>query len=113
VAPEIQVRLAVPEDAWVVSVLEAAFVEYWSSYTDEAFVATAPTRDKIEIRMNEGPMWVALYNEVIAGTVAAVSKSEASYVRGMGIVPTATGKRTGELLLKTVESSPPLMAISG
>lgn len=53
--------------------------------------------------MNEGPMWIALYNEAIVGTVAAAPKGEALHVRGMGIVPNARGKRIGELLLKSVE----------
>jgi GNAT superfamily N-acetyltransferase len=48
-------------------------------------------------------MWVAVVNAQIVGTVAAVSKGEALYVRGMGIVPAARGKKIGELLLKHVE----------
>jgi putative acetyltransferase len=104
-APEIQVRMAEPGDASLVaSVLESAFTEYRSSYTHEAFLATALYKDKIETRMNEGPMWVALCNEVIVGTVAAVTRGEAFHVRGMGIVPAARGKKIGELLLKHVES---------
>ncbi len=90
--------------ASVASVLEKAFVEYRSSYTDGGFTATVLTKEKVEARMNEGPMWVALYNEAIVGTVAAVVKGEALHVRSMGIVPTARGKRIGELLLKHVES---------
>ena len=54
--------------------------------------------------MNEGPMWVALYDEAIVGAVAAVSKGAALYVRGMGIVPAARGKGIGELLLEHVEN---------
>jgi uncharacterized protein len=103
--PEIAVRMAMPDDAALVaSVLENAFVEYRSSYTDGGFAATVLTKDKVETRMNEGPMWVALYNEAIVGTVAAVAKGEVLHVRGMGIVPAARGRRIGELLLKHVES---------
>jgi uncharacterized protein len=103
--PAIEVRMAMPEDAALVaSVLEEAFIEYRPSYTDGGFAATVLTKDNIETRMNEGPMWVALCNEAIVGTVAAVAKGEALHVRGMGIVPTARGKRIGELLLKHVET---------
>jgi len=103
--PEIEVRMAMLEDAAAVaSVLEKAFTEYRPSYTDDGFAATVLTKEKVETRMNEGQMWVALYNKAIVGTVAAVAKGEALSVRGMGIVPAARGKRIGELLLDHVES---------
>ena len=101
----VQIRMALKVDAAAVaSVLAAAFIEYRLSYTQEGFAATALSRDKIEIRMNEGPMWVALYDEAIVGAVAAVSKGAALYVRSMGIVPAARGKGIGELLLEHVEN---------
>jgi GNAT superfamily N-acetyltransferase len=97
--------MAVAEDASAVAtVLERAFMEYRESYTQDGFIATVLTKDKVETRMTEGPMWVALDNEEIVGTVAAVSQGEALYVRSMGIVPEARGKRIGELLLKNVEA---------
>jgi nitroimidazol reductase NimA-like FMN-containing flavoprotein (pyridoxamine 5'-phosphate oxidase superfamily)/GNAT superfamily N-acetyltransferase len=103
-APAIEIRVAAPEDSeQVASVLESAFAEYRSSYTDGGFAATVITRDKVEARMNEGPMWIALQDGVIVGAVAAVSRAEALHVRGMGIVPEARGKKIGELLLKHVE----------
>jgi nitroimidazol reductase NimA-like FMN-containing flavoprotein (pyridoxamine 5'-phosphate oxidase superfamily)/GNAT superfamily N-acetyltransferase len=103
-ASAIEIRSAKPEDsAQVASVLESAFAEYRSSYTDVGFAATVLTKTKVEARMAEGPMWVALQNGVIVGTVAALSKGEALHVRGMGIVPAARGKQIGELLLKHIE----------
>lgn len=102
--PEILVRIAVPEDAGAVAVvLEQAFVEYRERYTDEGFIATVLKKEKIEARMAEGPVWVALEDEKIVGTVAAVSKGKDLYVRSMGVVPTARGKRIGEWLLKKLE----------
>src|SRR5438128_1555931 len=57
----IEIRIAKPDDsAQVASVLESAFAEYRSSYTDGGFAATAIHKDKVEARMNEGPMWIAL-----------------------------------------------------
>ena len=103
--PEIEVRMAMREDAALVaSVLERAFIEYRSSYTDGGFAATVLTKDNVETRLNEGPMWVALCEQAIVGTVAAVAKGESLHVRSMGIVPTARCKRIGELLLNHVES---------
>ena len=102
---QIDVRMAVAEDASAIAaVLERAFREYRESYTQDGFIATVLAEDKIATRMAQGPMWVALDNEEIVGTVAAVSKGEALHVRSMGIVPEARGKRIGELLLKNVEA---------
>jgi nitroimidazol reductase NimA-like FMN-containing flavoprotein (pyridoxamine 5'-phosphate oxidase superfamily)/GNAT superfamily N-acetyltransferase len=102
---EIDIRLAIPDDASAVSgVLEKAFIEYRELYSPEGFAATVITADKVTERMVGGPMWIALYNDEIVGTVAAVSNGEALHVRGMGIVPVARGKRIGELLLNQVEA---------
>jgi ribosomal protein S18 acetylase RimI-like enzyme len=97
--------MVVAEDASAVAaVLEHAFMEYRESYTHAGFIATVLTKDKVETRMTEGPMWVALDSEEIVGTVAAVSQGESLYIRSMGIVPEARGKRIGELLLKNMEA---------
>jgi ribosomal protein S18 acetylase RimI-like enzyme len=102
---QIEVRMAGAEDASAVAaVLKRAFIEYRESYTQDGFIATVLTKDKVETHMTEGPMWVALDSEEIVGTVAAVSQGEVLYVRSMGIVPKARGKRIGELLLKNVEA---------
>jgi len=37
------------------------------------------------------------------GTVSAVPKSEAVYIRGMAILPAARGQRVGEFLLNEIE----------
>ncbi|MGB9180503.1 MAG: GNAT family N-acetyltransferase [Pyrinomonadaceae bacterium] len=102
---DIQIRLAVPEDASrVASVLHESFVEYEASYTQEAFAATAPTSEQIRSRMMEGPMWVALRDGVIVGTASAVSRGEALYIRGMAVAPSARGEGMGRLLLEHSES---------
>ena len=88
----------------IASVLSESFVEYKSSYTDRGFAATTPTRDQILNRMTEGPMWVALHNNTVVGTVSALNRGEALYIRGMAVRPTARGRKIGELLLKQVES---------
>lgn len=67
--------MAVPDDApSIAAILYESFIEYESSYTPEAFNATTPTGDQIHNRIKEGPIWVALQDDTIVGTVAAVPK---------------------------------------
>src|SRR4051794_23256278 len=97
--------MAVPADApSIASVLHESFIEYRLSYTEEGFAATTPTSEQILNRMQEGPLWVALKDKAIVGTVSAVQQGAALYVRGMGILPAARGQRIGELLLRQIES---------
>ena len=99
-----QIRRAVPDDAsTIASVLHRSFVEYESAYTAEAFAATISTPEKMRERMNEGPVWVAVQDEIIVGTVSAVARGEALYVRGMAVDRAARGSGTGRALLKCAE----------
>jgi ribosomal protein S18 acetylase RimI-like enzyme len=101
----IQIRIAAPDDAArITSVLHESFIEYKSSYTDEAFSATVPAPDQIRKRMAEGPVWMALQGDTIVGTVAAVERGGELYIRGMAVSPAARGLGIGELLLKHMES---------
>ncbi len=72
---------------------------YESAYTPEVFAATTPILEQIQQCMSEGPMWVALKDSTIVGTVSIVTKSEGLYVRGMAVLPGAQGQRIGPLLL--------------
>jgi GNAT superfamily N-acetyltransferase len=99
-----EVRRATPNDAAsIASVLYRSFVEYESLYTTEAFAATVCTPEQIRARMDEGPVWIALQDGIIVGTVAAVPKGEALYVRGMAVEPMMRGSGTGRALLNCVE----------
>ena len=53
--------------------------------------------------MAEGPIWVAVQEEVVLGTVSVVPLGDELYIRGMAVSPEARGLGLGELLLKTVE----------
>lgn len=53
--------------------------------------------------MNEGPVWIALQDGIITGTVAAIPKGEALYIRGMAVDPTVRGSGTGRALLDCAE----------
>jgi GNAT superfamily N-acetyltransferase len=100
----IRLRIAGPEDARAIAaVLHASFIEYQSRYTPEGFAATTPHSAEVANRIKEGPVWVALDNDIIVGTVSVVPTVEGLYVRGMAILPESRGKKIGELLLKQVE----------
>lgn len=102
--PPTSVRLAEPVDLpLVASLMHESFVEYKSSYTDEAFAATTPKADQLARRMAEGPMWVATRDDVLLGTVSALPLGDELYIRGMAVLPEARGLGVGVLLLKTIE----------
>lgn len=100
----LEVRRAVGSDAPAIAlVLHEAFLEYEAAYTHEAFLATTPTSEQVEGRMDEGAVWVALRCGVIVGTVGAVPKGEGLYVRSMAVLPAARGLGIGKLLMAQVE----------
>ncbi|NIR52071.1 GNAT family N-acetyltransferase [candidate division KSB1 bacterium] len=104
--PHIQIQMAELNDAVAIaSVLDESFREYKSLYTREGYAATTPNSEQIKnrIRLNEGPTWLALYDDRIVGTVSAVKKKMALYIRSMAVRPAARGKKIGELLLIEVE----------
>jgi GNAT superfamily N-acetyltransferase len=102
--PNITIRFATTNDApAIAALLFESFVEYESLYTPEGFAATAITSKQIIARMSEGPVGVAVCDEEIVGTVSAVAKAEALYIRGMAALPSARGKQIGGLLLTQVE----------
>jgi GNAT superfamily N-acetyltransferase len=99
------VRTARPDDALrVASVLRESFAEYEPLYTREAFAATTPTGEHVLGRIGEGVLWVALRDDVTVGTLAAIPRGEALYLRGMAVLPAARGLGIGGLLLTNAES---------
>jgi GNAT superfamily N-acetyltransferase len=102
---DVNVRSAVPEDApAIASLLYASFVEFRPLYTPAGFTATAVTAEEVLVRLSGGPVWVALWEDSLCGTVAAVARGAALYVRGMAVLPSVRGKGVGEALLKAVEA---------
>jgi ribosomal protein S18 acetylase RimI-like enzyme len=100
----VQLRLATPGDAAAIaSVLYKSFVEYESLYTHEGFATTVSTPKLIQARMDEGPVWVALENGALVGTVSVVLKDQGLYIRGMAVDPSARGKGIGRKLLDCAE----------
>jgi N-acetylglutamate synthase-like GNAT family acetyltransferase len=102
---DVDVRLAESTDASAIaSLLAASFSEYQPLYTAEGYAATVITEEQIVERIGQGPVWVALSDEIVVGTVSVVAKGHSLYVRGMAVRPTARGQRIGERLLREVES---------
>ena len=101
---EKQIRIAeVGEAESIAAVLYEAFREFEPLYTAEGFAATTPKREQILERMSEGPVWVALVDGEIIGTVSVVLKREDLYVRGMAVLPRTRGASVGKLLMEQVE----------
>jgi len=102
--PIFQIRLAAAEDAESIAlVLLAAFLAYRPAYTPQAFAATTPPAETIRERMSEGLIWVALLNDRIVGTVAAVAEDVSWYIRSMAVLPAARGQGAGKSLLGQLE----------
>jgi len=100
----IEIRFAEPRDAAAIcSLMADAFSEYRPLYTLEGYAATVITSEQVAGRIREGPVWVALWDEIVVGTVSVVARKGSLYVRGMAVRPTARGQRIGELLLEEVE----------
>ena len=101
----IQIRLAIADEAESIAwVLHKAFIEYESLYTPAAFALTTLAPAEIEQRWNEGPVWSALKNGRLLGTVAAAAKGDVLYIRSMAVMPSARGQGIGKILLAEVES---------
>src|SRR5215469_5146559 len=103
-ASSAKIRKATPRDAPVIaSVLRQAFVEYERLYTAKGYAATTPKTRDIHLLMKAGPVWVAIHEGQIVGTVSAVPKPAGIYVRGMAVLPAARGLGIGYLLLQEIE----------
>jgi GNAT superfamily N-acetyltransferase len=100
----VRIRRAASDDAPIVAnILHVSFAEYESRYTAPGFAATTPDAHQVLARMREGPVWIALRDSDVVGTVAAVVKDGSLYVRGMAVRPEARRLKAGALLLDQVE----------
>jgi len=103
-AKQLEIRPAGQEDARAIAdVLHQSFIEFKALYTDGGFAATTLGAEQVVARMSEGPVWVALREAVMLGTVAAVVKDDAVYIRGMAVIPAGRGSGAGAGLLQQVE----------
>ena len=97
-------RARAGDEIAISSVLLEAFREYLPQYTPAGFAATTPSPSEVLQRMEEGPVWVAMIEPDIVGTVSAVLRGErALYIRGMAVLPQARGLQIGNLLFGLIE----------
>jgi ribosomal protein S18 acetylase RimI-like enzyme len=102
---EIEIRRAGPQDASVISeVLHEAFIGFKALYSEGGFAATTPNAEQVLSRVQEGPVWVALRDGRVLGTVAAVVEGHAGHLRGMAVLPSARGSGAGTSLLQHAET---------
>ena len=102
--PDLIVRLAAIDEAPdIAAVLRTAFESYRPLYTPAAFAATTPSADGVRQRWHEGPVWVALQDDRIVGTVAAVPRVDALYMRSMAVHPASRGAGCGRRLVEAIE----------
>jgi ribosomal protein S18 acetylase RimI-like enzyme len=97
-------RARAGDEISISSVLLEAFNEYLPQYTPAGFAATTPSPSEVLQRMEEGPVWLAMIESDIVGTVSAVLRGEQElYIRGMAVLPEARGQQIGKLLFELVE----------
>ena len=101
-----RIRRAVLADAAeIASVLRESFIEFESLYTPKGFAATTPDPAQVSQRMQEGPAWIALTDDRVAGTASAVLRGKKGlYVRGVAVLPSLRGQGIAESLMNEVES---------
>ena len=100
-----KIRLAEKEDAQdIADLLLTSFAEIKADYTAGGFEATVLDAEKVAARMDEGPVWIAVHEGEIIGTVSAVIKPRGLYMRGMAVAPGSRGQHVGRKLLETVEA---------
>jgi ribosomal protein S18 acetylase RimI-like enzyme len=98
------IRRATPEDAAAIAaVLHESFIQFKPQYSDGGFAATTPDANGVLARMKEGPIWVAMRENAMLGTAAAVLQGESLYIRGMAVLPAARGAGVGESLMAEIE----------
>ena len=86
----------------IAEVLRAAFSEFEPLYTPAAFRTTTPPAEAIAGRFVEGPIWIARDAETVIGTVSAVPRDDAVYIRSMAVRPEARGRGVAAQLLEVV-----------
>jgi len=103
-ASQLEIRLAKRDDSEAIAdVLLQAFSIYREHYTPEAFAAVTPAAGEIRSRFEEGPIWVAVLEGEVVGSVSLTTESEGLYLRSMAVRPDMQGIGIGNELLSAVD----------
>ncbi len=101
----VEIRFAEISDSEAIAkLLCGSFGRFALNYTPEALKAVTPSTDEIAARLDEGPVWVAVSDGQIVGSVSALPEPEWLYIRSMAVAPEAQGLGIGNSLLLVVES---------
>ncbi len=104
ITKDVQIRLAVMDEAEeIAQILVGAFGPLRGKYTTGAFAAVTPDADEIRDRFEEGPIWVALVEGKMVGTVSVLPEPDWLYIRSMAVLPETQGLGIGRKLLSVVE----------
>jgi GNAT superfamily N-acetyltransferase len=57
-----------------------------------------------EHRLAEGPVWLAVEDETVVGTISGVPQKESLLVRSLAVLPNSRGRDIGRALLSQVEN---------
>ena len=100
----VEIKLASPADAEVIAeILTKSFSKFESDYTPEALEYVTPQAAEIRGRFGEGPIWIALVDDEVVGTVSVVKEPDWLYIRSMAVLPAAQGHGVGGALLDAIE----------
>src|SRR5258708_1107473 len=100
----LEIRQAQPEESETISrILRESFGRFQSDYTPEAMQAVTPTPAEVELGFDEGPIWVAVDEDEIVGSVSVVPETDWLYIRSMAVVPKAQGLGIGSKMLQEAE----------
>ena len=62
-----------------------------------------PRADEVGTRFDEGPIWVAVKDGELVGTVSVLPEPEWLYIRSMAVLPSVQGSGIGHRLMDAVE----------
>jgi GNAT superfamily N-acetyltransferase len=88
----------------ILSCLAAAFAQYRDSYTPGAFVDTVLNSERLQHRMREMCVFVAVSEGRVVGTLACSIKEDEGHLRGMAVLPGWQGRGVASALLHAAES---------
>ena len=99
-------RLAGERDAQgILECLSAAFEEYRSRYTAEAFEDTVLKPETVRLRLKEMTIFVAISEgEKVVGTIACKVAEGEGHLRGMAVLPRLHGAGIAQRLLERAEA---------